>query len=85
MYSESVGIKTAIRNSFGDTKDDIVKFITFTTALISVFLFFPRLKLFAMVVASITALLLDFVVPGRLIMKQGNDLISRILNKAFRL
>lgn len=77
-------IKRSIRLSFGDSKDDLLKFITFTTALILVFLVFPRLKLYAMVVASITGLAMDAVIPGRLKMRKGNDLISRILNKAFK-
>lgn len=83
--SQNIRIKESIRLSFGDAKDDLLKFITFTTALILVFLVFPRLKLYAMVVASLTGLLLDFVIPGRLKMKEGTDLLSRLLNKAFNL
>ncbi len=78
-------IKESIRSSFHDTKDDLLKFITFTTALILVFLIFPRLKLFAMVIASLTGLLMDFFIRNRLQMRQSNDLLSRILNKAFNL
>jgi len=78
-------IKQSIRLSFGDSKDDLLKFITFTTTLILVFLAFPRLKLFAMVIASLTGLIMDAVIPGRLKMREGNDLISRILNKTFNL
>jgi hypothetical protein len=83
--SQNTRIKESIRLSFGDAKDDLLKFITFTTALILVFLVFPRLKLYAMVVASLTGLLLDFVVPGRLQMREGTDLLSRILNRTFNL
>jgi len=78
-------IKRSIRLSFSDSKDDVLKFITFTTALIMVFLAFPRLKLFAMVIASMTGLILDAVIPGRLKMREGKDLISRLLNKAFKI
>jgi hypothetical protein len=78
-------IKEAIRMSFGDAKDDLVKFITFTTVLILVFLIFPRLKLFAMVITSLTGLFLDFFIPGRLKMREGTDLLSRILNRIFNL
>lgn len=78
-------IKGSIRGSFADAKDDIVKFITFTTVLITVFLLFPRLKLFAMVVASTTGLALDILIPTRIHAKQSKDLISRIIVKAFRL
>lgn len=83
--SKMENIKESIRLSFGDSKDDLMKFITFTTVLILVFLVFPRLKLFAMVVASLTGLVMDAVIPGRLKMREGNDLISRILNRTFKL
>lgn len=76
-------IKDSIRLSFGDAKDDLVKFITFTTVLIIVFVFFPRLKLFAMVVASVTGLVLDIILPYRLRIRESNDLVSRILSKMF--
>lgn len=78
-------IKYAIRESFKANGDDIMKFIAFTTVLILVFLLFPRLKLFAMMVASITAIILDFVIPQRLKIKRQEDLISKIINKVFRL
>ena len=81
----NVRIKEAIRMSFGDAKDDLLKFITFTTVLILVFLLFPRLKLYAMVVASLAGLFMDFFIPGRLKMREGNDLLSRILNRIFNL
>lgn len=78
-------IKKSIRMSFNDAKDDLIKFITFTTTLILVFLVFPRLKLFAMVITSLTGLILDAVIPGRLKIKEGTDLISRTINKIFNL
>ena len=82
---KSANIKLSIRKSFGDLKDDLVKFITFTTVLVGVFLLFPRLKLLAMAVASITSLALDVILPERLTTKRGNDLFSRILTKLFKL
>ncbi|MFC1622016.1 hypothetical protein ACFL13_01345 [Patescibacteria group bacterium] len=78
-------IKNSVRKSFADTKDDLVKFITFTTVLIIVFLFFPRLKLFAMVVASSMGLVLDVIIPARIHAKKGEDLFSRLIVKVFRL
>jgi hypothetical protein len=66
-------------------KDDVVKFITFSTALFAVFLLFPRLKLFTLALASITGLLLDLVIQERLTALESNDLISRILAKVFKL
>lgn len=78
-------IKHSLRKSFNEAKDDSLKFITFTTAIVAVFLAFPRLKLFAMVAASITGLILDFIIPSRLSQKRGNDLLSRIIVKVFKL
>ena len=80
-----VSIKQSIRLSFNDAKDDLVKFIAFTTTLILVFLIFPRLKLFAMVITSLAGLILDGIIPGRLKIKEGTDLISRTVNKVFNL
>ncbi|KKS18988.1 MAG: hypothetical protein UU77_C0061G0004 [candidate division WWE3 bacterium GW2011_GWC1_41_7] len=78
-------LKEAIRTSFNESKDEFVKFITFTTVLLSVFMFFPRLKLMSMMVASMTALVIDFAIPYRLGAQKGEDLINRILTKVFRL
>jgi len=78
-------IKSAIRKSFNDAKDDLIRFITFTTVLFGVFLVFPRLKLLTLAVASVTGLVLDLIVTERLFLNKGNDLISRILSKVFKL
>lgn len=72
-------VKESVRMAFGEAKDDLVRFITFTSVLLLVFLLFPRLKLLTLVVASLTGLLLDFVITGRLTIRRGEDLISRIL------
>ncbi|MFC1722059.1 hypothetical protein ACFL0C_00235 [Patescibacteria group bacterium] len=77
-------IKESIRLSFADSKDDVLRFITYTTVLILVFLLFPRLKLFAMVIASFSGLVLDLLIKDRLKIKKSNDLISRILNRTFK-
>lgn len=76
--------KEAMRLSFSSSKDDLIRFITFTTVLIIVFLVFPRLKLFAMLVASLTSLVLDFVLENRFKKKKTDDLISRIIARVFR-
>jgi len=81
----TVKIKDSIRRSFAESKDDFIKFITFTTVLFAVFILFPRLKLLTLGVASITSLVLDFVIPGRLTPTPRNDLISRVLTKVFKL
>lgn len=78
-------LKEAIRMTFSEFKDELIKFITFNTILLLVFLIFPRLKLLTLVVASITGLILDFLIRGRLIIKSGDDLISRVLNRLLKL
>jgi hypothetical protein len=78
-------LKESIRLSFRELKDDVVKFITFTTVLFFVFMFFPRLKLLTLVVASMASVLLDVIIISRLTAKKGNDLVSRILTKLFKL
>ena len=78
-------IKEAIRLSFEQAKDELVRFITYTTFLLFVFLLFPRLKLLSMVIASVTSLGLDLAFPTRLHGIKGTDLISRILSKVFRI
>jgi hypothetical protein len=77
--------KNALRKAFHDAKDDLVKFITFNTVLFAVFLLFPRLKLLTLLVASVTSLLLDILITERLFTTRGNDLISRVLGKIFKL
>jgi hypothetical protein len=78
-------IKKSIRAAFEEAKDDLVKFITFTTVLLFVFLMFPRLKLLSMLVASLTSLALDLALPARLSETKGEDLISKILAKLFKI
>ena len=78
-------VKRSIRQGFADSKDDVVKFITFTTVLFGVFMFFPRLKLITLVLASFTSLVLDLIILSRLTSPRGNDLITRILSKVFKI
>jgi hypothetical protein len=84
IASRSTRIKSAIRKSFSNTKNDLVKFITFNTVLFAVFLVFPRLKILTLAVASLSGLVLDIIMIDRLFVKGGNDLISRILAKVFK-
>lgn len=77
--------KESIRKSFTNLKDDLMRLLTFTTFLIFVFLLFPRLKLLAMTITSITFLLLDFIFPARMTTRvKSTDLVSRILSKLFK-
>lgn len=80
-----VRIKLAVRMAFGHAKDDIVRFITFTTVLFSVFLLFPRLKLLSLAITSITNLFIDIFIPSRLVLSRGKDLLNRVIDKIFRL
>ncbi|MCA9382910.1 hypothetical protein KC909_00955 [Candidatus Dojkabacteria bacterium] len=84
-YRTADVIKLALRQSVKTSQDELMKFITFTTILISVFLLFPRLKLLTVGLASLTSLFMDFIISGRLKMEKGDDLISRIISKVFRL
>lgn len=77
-------IKWALRQSFEVHKDDVIGFITYMTFLIFVFLAFPRLKILAMAVASLTSLILDLSMHDRLVIKKGNDLFSKIISALFR-
>lgn len=81
----TVRVKNAIRKSFQDSKDELVRFITFTTVLFGVFLLFPRLKLLTLAVASVASLILDIVIIDRMFFVRGNDLLSRLLGKIFKL
>jgi hypothetical protein len=79
-------VKKAIRLTFADFKDDLVRFVSFTTVLIIVFITFPRLKLMSMAIASLTLLMFDLVFPARLSVRSRNrDLISVILEKTLRI
>ena len=77
-------VKISIRKSFNDAKDDIMRFITFTTILTFVFLLFPRLKLLTLAVASVTNFLLDVFMRERLRIVRGTDLITRVLGFVFK-
>jgi len=78
-------IKNSIRKSFGDSKDDLTKFITLNTVLFAVFLLFPRLKLMTLLIASCANLIMDLLIRSRLTSKKGSDLISRTLARVFKL
>lgn len=84
MERESV-LKHALTRGFQENMDDIIKFVTYFTFLIIVFLLFPRLKLLAMLVVSITALILDILIPERLTAKRQEDLIGRFLARTLKI
>jgi hypothetical protein len=84
-YSKFILVKRSIREGFREIKDEIIKFIAFTTILFAVFILFPRLKLLTLIVASLAALLLDLYIPSRLVQKRGTDLVSRLITKVFKL
>ena len=80
-------LKLSIKQSLYKNIDDIVKFITYITFVVFVFLFFPRLKLLAMAVASLGALVADFLFTDRLTAttEKKQDLLGKILARLFRL
>ena len=79
-------IKKSVRLAFAESKDDLVRFVSFTTVLIIVFITFPRLKLMSMATASITLLFFDLIFPVRLLTRERNrDLISVILEKILKI
>ena len=80
-------LKLSIKQSLYMNIDDIVKFITYITFVVFVFLFFPRLKLLAMAVASFGALVADFLFSDRLTAttEKKQDLLGKILARLFRL
>ena len=80
-------LKLSIKQSLYMNIDDIVKFITYITFVVFVFLFFPRLKLLAMAVASLGALVADFLFSDRLTAttEKKQDLLGKILARLFRL
>jgi hypothetical protein len=78
-------LKLAIRKSFGETRDDFIIFVTYTTFLLFVFLLFPRLKLLTLSIASVTSLILDIFMPSRVKPEPKSDLIARIIMKLFGL
>ncbi len=79
-------LKFSLKGALDSYMDEIIKFVAFTTLLVIVFIFFPRLKLFAMVVASVTMFVMDILIPARLYQDTTqDDLISRIIVKVFKL
>lgn len=79
-------IKKSVRLAFAESKDELVRFISFTTALIIVFIMFPRLKLLSMATASITLLVFDLIFTVRLLTRTRNrDLITVILEKTLKI
>lgn len=80
-------IKNSIRVSVKSNQDDLIKFITFNTVLLFVFLLFPRLKLLSLALASITNLAMDIWNPSSMTIssKEESDLITKIICKVFKL
>lgn len=80
-------LKLSIKQSLYKNLDDIVKFITYLTFVVFVFLFFPRLKLLALAVTSLGGLVADFVFTERLTAttEKKQDLLGKILTRIFRL
>ena len=78
-------LKATIKKTISESKDEIMRFTAFTSLMIFAFLFFPRLKLVALIFASLTNLLLDIIFSKRLTYRKQEDLLSRLFNKIFRI
>lgn len=78
-------LRVALSKSIRSNIDDLLRFVTFITFMILVFLLFPRLKLLAMLCASIAGLLADLLIPLRLKTEKKEDLIGKIFSRFFRI
>ncbi len=77
-------IKGVLRNTVTDSKDNFLMFAAFTVFITFVFLFFPRLKLIALISASAAGVVLDIFYTQRLALSEKDDLISRLFKKIVR-
>ena len=77
-------IKGVLRNTVNDSKDNFLMFAAFTVFITFVFLFFPRLKLIALISASVAGLILDIFYTQRLVLAEKDDLLSRVFKKIVR-
>jgi hypothetical protein len=79
-------LRRASRIAFKDNLDDLTKFLGFTTVLVAVFFFFPRLKLLSLLVFNASNLVWDIIFPKRTVKPpRSEDLFSRLIAKAFKL
>lgn len=84
--SSSSLLKYSLRRSIGQNNEQLLKFVSYTTLFSLIFLLFPRLKLLAMSVTSVTNFGLDLVMPKRLSeQNKHDDIISRTLAKIFKI
>lgn len=78
--------RTALRASFEQNLDSVIKFIGFTTVVVLAFFLFPRLKLISLVFYSITSLFWDVLIPKRLASTEpSRDLLSTVVVNVFNL
>lgn len=74
-------VKAVLNKTVQVSKDDFLMFASFTVFITAVFLLFPRLKLVALISASLAALLLDLIFRQRLVIEQKEDLLSRTFQR----
>jgi len=78
-------LKTVMKKTVLVSKDDFLKFSAFTVFIIFVFLFFPRLKLLALISASVSGLIMDLAFTRRLTEEfKSEDIMSRIFQRLSR-
>ena len=75
-------LKAVMRKTVSVSKDDFLIFAAFTVFITFVFLFFPRLKLLALISASVAGLIMDLAFTIRLTeQNKEEDIMSRIFQK----
>jgi len=75
-------LKAVMRKTVSVSKDDFLIFAAFTVFITFVFLFFPRLKLLALISASVAGLIMDLAFTIRLTeQNKAEDIMSRIFQK----
>lgn len=74
-------LKKVVIKTVQVSKDDFLMFAAFTVFITFVFLLFPRLKLIALISASLAGLILDLAFRQRLVSQEKEDLLNRVFQK----
>lgn len=77
-------LKRTIRKTMAESKEEFLSFAAFTVFITFVFLFFPRLKLLALIAASFTGLVFDILFTERFTTQGRDDLLARLFRRISR-
>lgn len=77
-------LKLTVRKTMFESKEEFLSLAAFTVFITFVFLFFPRLKLIALIAASLTGLVFDLIFKERSTSKNKEDLLARVFKKISR-